>query len=116
MIQLGTVYLIFNFGGGEIFIILLVFILLFGAKRIPEVARALGKGMREIKNATGDIQREIKSSTGDVGKVTSDMESRIREQAQNLEGSLSRSQKSSTPPPSAQESTKEDSSEPEKEV
>ncbi len=116
MIQLGSIYLIFNFGGGEIFIILLVFILLFGAKRIPEVARALGKGMREIKNATGDIQREIKSSTGDVGKVTRDMEARIREQAQNLEGSLSRSQKPSSPPSASSEAPKDDATEAEKEV
>lgn len=109
MINPASIYLIFNFGGGEIFIILLVFILLFGAKRIPEVARALGKGMREIKNATGDIQREIKSSTNDVGKVTREMEARIRHQAQNLEGSLSRSAKSATPPSSDSEEPESDS-------
>ena len=103
MINLASIYLIFNFGGGEIFIILLVFILLFGATRIPEVARAVGTGMRDIKNATGDIQREIKSSTNDVGKVTRDMEARIRHQAQNLEGSLNRSAKPSSPPSSVSE-------------
>ena len=45
--------------GGEIIIVLIVILLLFGAKRIPDLARGLGKGIREIKNATSDIQREI---------------------------------------------------------
>lgn len=45
--------------GGEIIIVLVVILLLFGSKRIPDLARGLGKGIREIKNATSDIQREI---------------------------------------------------------
>ena len=39
--------LFLNLGGGEIFIILLVVLLFFGSKRIPELAKGLGKGMRE---------------------------------------------------------------------
>ena len=54
--------LFFNLGGGEIFIILLVILLFFGSKRIPELARGLGKGIREFKDATGNIQREIQDS------------------------------------------------------
>jgi sec-independent protein translocase protein TatA len=46
-------------GGSEIFIVLLVALLLFGSKRIPEVARGLGKGLKEFKKATEDIKREI---------------------------------------------------------
>lgn len=45
--------------GGEIVLILVAVLLLFGANKIPELARGLGKGIREIKNATSDIQREI---------------------------------------------------------
>ncbi|QTN38847.1 twin-arginine translocase TatA/TatE family subunit [Cryomorphaceae bacterium] len=88
--MLGAVFLIFNFGGGEIFIILMVFILLFGAKRIPEVARALGKGMREIRNATNDIQREIKDATGDSTNLGRQVEERIRQQTRDIEGAISR--------------------------
>ena len=40
-------------------IIFLVVLLLFGAKRIPEIAQGLGKGIREFKDATGDIKREM---------------------------------------------------------
>ncbi len=39
----------------------------FGSKKIPELARGLGKGLREIKNATGEIQQEIKKSADVTG-------------------------------------------------
>ena len=48
--------------GAEIFVILLIVVMLFGADKLPEIARGLGKGMRQIKDATNDIKREIKSS------------------------------------------------------
>jgi len=60
------VILIFNLGGGEIFIILLIILLLFGSKKIPELARGLGKGIRQFKDATNEIQRDINSSVEDV--------------------------------------------------
>ena len=43
------------------FLILLAILLLFGAKRIPELARGLGKGIREFKDASREIKREIES-------------------------------------------------------
>jgi sec-independent protein translocase protein TatA len=48
--------------GPEIFVILLVVVMLFGADKLPEIARGLGKGMRQVKDATNDIKREIKNS------------------------------------------------------
>ena len=48
-----------SFGPFEIVAILLVILLLFGAKRIPEIARGLGKGIREFKDATNEIKQEI---------------------------------------------------------
>jgi sec-independent protein translocase protein TatA len=46
-------------GPTEIIVILLIVLLLFGAKRIPEVAQGLGKGLREFKKAAKDIQKDI---------------------------------------------------------
>jgi sec-independent protein translocase protein TatA len=46
-------------GSGELLLIFLVFIVLFGARRIPELARALGKGIREFKNATRELAEEL---------------------------------------------------------
>ncbi len=48
-----------SLGPFEIIAILLVVLLLFGAKRIPEIARGLGKGIREFKDATNEIKQEL---------------------------------------------------------
>ena len=55
-------------GGSEVLLILAVFLVFFGAKRIPELARGLGKGIREFKDATKEITREIEDSVSDVDK------------------------------------------------
>ncbi|RLD40409.1 MAG: twin-arginine translocase TatA/TatE family subunit [Bacteroidetes bacterium] len=47
-------------GANEIIIILAVVLLLFGGKKIPELMRGLGKGVKEFKNATSSIEEEIK--------------------------------------------------------
>jgi sec-independent protein translocase protein TatA len=52
--------------GPEIFVVLLVFLLLFGANKIPELAKGIGKGMREFKKATDEIKEEINNNTGEV--------------------------------------------------
>ena len=49
-------------GGWEVLVILFVVLLVFGPKRIPEVARGLGKGMRELRRISTDFQREINLS------------------------------------------------------
>lgn len=51
----------FGLSGGEIILILVVFLILFGSKKIPEFAQSLGKGMREFKKAASDIQTEIET-------------------------------------------------------
>ncbi len=56
----------FGLGAGEIFIIAFVALLFFGSKKIPELMRGLGKGIREFKDASNNIQREIHDSVKDV--------------------------------------------------
>jgi sec-independent protein translocase protein TatA len=51
-----------NLGAGEIILILLVILILFGAKKIPELAKGLGKGMSEFKKGLKDVEDEIKSA------------------------------------------------------
>ena len=48
-----------NMGGSEIVLILGVVLLLFGGKKLPELARGLGKGIREFKDASDGVKREI---------------------------------------------------------
>ncbi len=51
-----------NLGAGEIILILLVILILFGAKKIPDLAQGLGKGMKEFKKAIRDVEDDIKST------------------------------------------------------
>ena len=53
-------------GPWEIGLIILVVIILFGGKKLPEVARGLGLGLKEFKKATREIKDEVKSATDDV--------------------------------------------------
>ena len=57
-----------NLGAGEIILILLVILILFGAKKIPELAKGLGKGMSEFKKGLKEVEDEIKHSDKDVDK------------------------------------------------
>ncbi len=52
-------------GGQELLIILAIVIILFGAKKIPELASGLGKGIREFKKASRDAEKGIEHKTND---------------------------------------------------
>ena len=65
---MNTVFLFIS--GPEIMIIMLIVVMVFGADKIPEIARGLGKGMRQVKDATNDIKREIKDSSENTGVDT----------------------------------------------
>tara|TARA_Y100001936_G_scaffold21935_1_gene19302 strand:+ start:995 stop:1180 length:186 start_codon:yes stop_codon:yes gene_type:complete len=53
-------------GTTEIVIICIVVLVLFGGKKLPELARGLGKGLREFKNASRDIKKEVNNAVDDV--------------------------------------------------
>jgi len=55
-------------GGSELIIILFVILLLFGGKKIPELMRGLGKGIREFNNARASIESEIKEGMKEAEK------------------------------------------------
>jgi sec-independent protein translocase protein TatA len=59
------------FSGPHIILIALVVLLLFGGKKIPELMRGLGKGIREFKDAKDNVQREIEDHIKDENKVNS---------------------------------------------
>ena len=74
--------------GGEIAFILFIVIMVFGADKIPEIARGLGKGMRTLKNATNDIKEEITKSADQHGidtDVTKDIKNEINKVKDDLE-------------------------------
>ena len=55
----------FNFGVGELVVILLIVLVLFGASRLPEIARALGKSVNEFKKGTKEVKDEVVEATKD---------------------------------------------------
>lgn len=66
--------------GQEIFIIMAVVLLLFGANKIPEIAKGLGKGMREFKKATDDIKKEFDESTREIKDEIKDISDTVKKE------------------------------------
>ena len=60
-----TTLAVFGMGGWEMVLILAVVLVLFGAKRLPELAKGLGQGIKEFKKATRDVTDEIQRSVED---------------------------------------------------
>lgn len=71
-----------SFGALEIAIIVLVVLLFFGAKRIPELARGIGQGIQEFRKASDDIKKEIDKGKDDVNEATS-MKPKKEEETEN---------------------------------
>lgn len=65
---MNSIFLILGLGGQEIFLIMMVVLLLFGGKKIPELMRGLGKGIKEFNQARASIEDEIKQGMNDVDK------------------------------------------------
>ena len=65
-----TLLFMSNIGGYEVLLIILVILIFFGAKKIPELARGLGKGIREFRDATSEIKNEIENSVNEKPKVS----------------------------------------------
>jgi sec-independent protein translocase protein TatA len=70
--------------GQEIFIVALVVLVLFGASKIPELARGLGKGMREFRKATDEIKKEITDSSAGVMEDVKDIKKDLDDVSSNL--------------------------------
>jgi sec-independent protein translocase protein TatA len=64
--------------GQEIIILGLAVLLLFGSKKIPEMARGLGKGMREFRKAADDIKRELNDSAPEITEDLKEMGNNIK--------------------------------------
>lgn len=82
--------------GPEIMVIMLIVVMVFGADKIPEIARGLGKGMRQVKDATNDIKKEIKDSSEkhtidtDIAKDINKEISNVKDNIDDLTGPIKR--------------------------
>ena len=62
-----------NLGMQEILLIGLFVLIFFGAKKIPEFMKGLGKGVREFKDAIGDVKKEVDSVKKEVPRINTDL-------------------------------------------
>jgi sec-independent protein translocase protein TatA len=56
---MNVMFALFDMGGGQILLILALILIFFGAKRIPDLAKGLGQGIKEFKKATREVTEEI---------------------------------------------------------
>ncbi|MHA7843564.1 MAG: Sec-independent protein translocase subunit TatA/TatB [Winogradskyella sp.] len=85
MIQLATLLFI---GGTEIVFILFILVLVFGADKLPEIARGLGKGMRTLRDATNDIKHEVTKSAKDSNIVDTETTKEIQQEINKVKDDL----------------------------
>ncbi len=93
MIQQATFLFI---SGAEIAFVLFIVVMVFGADKLPEIARGLGKGMRTLKDATNDIKHEITKTAEKNGldtSITSDVKkelNKVKDDLEDFTGSVKR--------------------------
>lgn len=66
--MLDSILLLFDLGTGEIIVIVLVILLLFGGKKIPELMKGVGKGVKSFKQGLNEVEDEIKKASDDDTK------------------------------------------------
>ena len=85
--------MIYFISGAELVFVFFVILLVFGADKVPDIARTLGKGMRQIRNATQDIKSEIEKSAERQGLDTKQIEQDLKEvkdEVEDIAGSVKR--------------------------
>lgn len=86
--------------GSEIFVILVIVVMLFGADKLPELARGLGKGMQQLKSATNEVKKEITESAkkqgidtnlaDDLKKDVKKIKNKVQDNIDDLTGPIKR--------------------------
>jgi len=74
--------------GGEIAFIGFILVMIFGADKIPEIARGLGKGMRQVKDATNDIKREITQSGQDLDPKNNEITKTLKNTVEDIKDDI----------------------------
>lgn len=85
--------MIYFISGAELVFVFFIILLVFGADKVPDIARTLGKGMRQVRNATQDIKDEIQKSAEKQGLDTKQIKQDIKEvkdEVEDIAGSVKR--------------------------
>ena len=76
--------LFFDISTGELLLILIVVFLVFGPKKLPEMARKVGRGLNELRRATDEIKNEIRKETLDIENTFDDKKEPVNK-SQNID-------------------------------
>jgi sec-independent protein translocase protein TatA len=105
-------------GFSELILIFVIALLVFGPKKLPELGKSLGKGLREFKKATDDIKSNWDEHMKDVEKSVDDVKTTVNDATRDIDRDLTASSYTPYQPPSASddEKPKEAAEESKKEV
>ena len=86
--MIANTLLFLDISGGEFLVIILGIFLVFGPKKMPEIARKVGRAMNELKKATSDITKEFSEETGAMAREISTARESVRREAETLRKSM----------------------------
>lgn len=78
------IYVLFFISGAEIFIVIMAILLIFGADKVPEMARTIGKTLKSIREATDDIKYEITKESYKVEEANKDLKNGVEDEQKSL--------------------------------
>jgi sec-independent protein translocase protein TatA len=90
---------LFNLGGGEIILILALVLILFGAKKLPELAKGLGTGIKEFKKATREVTEEVSNAMDETPPPPKRLPSPAPAEAPHVDSAQTVPQSSPSPKP-----------------
>jgi Sec-independent protein translocase protein TatA len=93
--------LLFSISGGELVMVLLFVLLFFGSKGIPDVARTMGRLLRQVRDASQEVQREIHKGASEVRRE-------VEDQRRSFQAGLPNGDAKPPPDPDSTDSTKDD--------
>ena len=98
----------FGIGGSELFLIIIIAVMLFGADKIPEVAKSLGKGIQQLKSATDDIKSEIQKTATENGLDQSSLTGGLSDEVTKVKENFAKIMENSNDPSFGLDKIKED--------
>ena len=86
--MLSSIFLFLNIGTGEMILIIFAALMLFGGEKLPEIAKGLGKGIRDFKDASEDVKREINNQINNYEVKTPEAEPQKLVEETKIEAAL----------------------------
>jgi sec-independent protein translocase protein TatA len=93
----------FDVGGGELILIMLAIVVLFGPKKLPELARSFGKGMAQLRKAQTEFQRNLNTLQEDIEQTVQEPIQQVRSELESIDAPYTASQHQQEPEPAVEQ-------------